>query len=92
MVSSKEEKLCLLGFILLDDKRKKKKQRNVDFGYVRYFAGVKDKECFQIFFVNFNLVIENIILSKYVFNNIFTFIFDKILKVVRFFDIYIQYT
>ena len=92
MDSSKEEELCLLGFILLGVKKRKKKQRNVDFEFVRYFASVKDKECFQIFFVSFNLVIENIILSKYIFNNIFTSIFDKILKVIRFFDIYIQYT
>ena len=92
MDSSKEEELCLLGFILLGDKKRKKKQRKVDFGFVRYFASIKDKECFQIFFVSFNLVIENIILSKYICNNIFTSIFDKILKVIRFFDIYIQYT
>ena len=63
MDSSEEEEL-LLGFILLDDKKKKqKKQRNVDFGFVRYFPNVKDNECFQIFFLSFTLVIENIILS-----------------------------
>ena len=91
MNSSEEEELFLLGFILLDDKRKKKKkQRNVDFGFVRYFASVKDKECFQIFLLKFNLIIENIILNKYLFDNISTSVFDKILKVIRFFDIYIQ--
>ena len=62
MDSSKEEELFLLGFIFLDDK-KRKKQRNVDFGFVKYFARVKDKVCFQIFFVSFNLVIEKINLS-----------------------------
>ena len=62
MDSSKEEELFQLGFILLDDK-KRKKQRNVDFGFVKYFARVKDKVCVQIFLVSFNLVIENINLS-----------------------------
>ena len=63
MDSSEEKELFLLGFILLDDKRKKKiKKRR--FGFVRYFTSVKDKEWFQIFFVSFNLVIENIILSN----------------------------
>ena len=66
-------------------KEKRKKQRSVDFWFVRYFASVKGKECFQIF-VSFNLVMENIILSKYLFN-IFTGVFDKIFKVIRFFDI-----
>ena len=84
---SEEEDLFPLGFVLLDDKRKKKKQRNVDFGFVRYFASVKYKECFQIFLMSFNLVIQNIIL----FNNTFTSVFDKIFKLIRFFDIYIQY-
>ena len=73
-------------------KEQRKKQRNVDFGFVRYLASVKDKKCFQIFILSFNLVIENIILSKYLFNNIFTSVFDKVFKVIRFFDIYIQYT
>ena len=92
MDSSEEEDLFPLGFVLLDDKRKKKKQRNVDFGFVRYFASVKYKECFQIFLMSFNLVIENIILSKcLLFNNTFTSVFDKIFKLIRFFDIYIQY-
>ena len=59
-------------------KEKRKKQTNVNFGFMRDFASVKDKECFQIFFVSFNLVIENIILRKYLFNNIFTSAFDKI--------------
>ena len=94
MDSSEKEELFLflLGFILLDDERKNKKQKNVDFGFVRYFNSVKDKECFQIFFASFNLMIENIILSKYLFNNIFTSVFDKIFKVIRLFAIYIQYT
>ena len=87
---SEDEELFLLGFIFLNDKRKK--QRNVDFGFMRYFASVKDKECSQIFLVSFNLLIENIILRKYLFNNIFTSVFDKIFKIIRFFDIYIQYT
>ena len=62
---SEEEELFLLDFIFLNDKikEKRKKQRNVDFGFLRYFANMKDKECFQIFLVSFNLVIENIILS-----------------------------
>ena len=29
---------------------------------------------------------------KYLFHNVFTSVFDKIFKVIRFFDIYIQYT
>ena len=62
MDSSEEKELFLLGFILLDDKKKKIKKRR--FGFVRYFTSVKDKEWFQIFFVSFNLVIENIILSN----------------------------
>ena len=90
MDSSEEEELFLLSFILLDDKKKKRKQRNVDFGFVWYFTSVKEKECFQIFFVSFNLVIENMILRIwYLF---FTNVFDKIFKVIGFFDIYVQYT
>ena len=78
MDSSEEEELFLLGFILLEDKRKNKKQGKVNFRFIRYFANVKDKECFQIFFVSFNLVIKNINLSKYLFNNIFTSVFEVI--------------
>ena len=89
MNSSEEEELFLMGFVLLDDKRKKKKTKNVDFGFLRYFTSVKDKECFQIFFVSFNLMIENIVLSNYLFNNNFTSVLDEIFK---FFDVYIQYT
>ena len=89
MNSSEEEALFLMGFILLDDKRKKKKTKNVDFGFLIYFTSVKDKECFQIFFVSFNLMIENIVLSNYLFNNNFTSALDEIFK---FFDVYIQYT
>ena len=91
MGSSEEEELFLLGFILLDDKRKKKNTKKRRFWVREIFTRVKDKEYFQIFFVSFNLVIENIILSKYLFDNIFTSIFDKIFKLIRFFDIYVQY-
>ena len=58
-------------------KEKRKKQRGVDFGFARYFASVKVKECFQIFFVSFSLVIENIILGKYLVNNVFTRAFEE---------------
>ena len=92
MDSFEKKELFILGFIFLDDEKKRKIQRNVNFGFVRYFVSVKNKEYFQIFFVSLNLVIENIILNKYLFNNIFTSVFDKIFRVIRLFDIYIQYT
>ena len=72
--------------------KNERKQGKVDFGFVRYFDSMKDKECFQMFIVSFKLVTENIILSKYLFNNVFTSVFDMIFKVIRFFDIYIQYS
>ena len=52
MDSSEEEELFLLGFILLEDKRKKKETKKRQFWVREIFPGMKDKECYQVFFVN----------------------------------------
>ena len=89
---SEDEELFLLGFIFLNDKRKKKKAKKRRFWVYEIFRQRERQGMFSNLLVSFNLLIENIILKKYLFNNIFTSVFDKIFKIIRFFDIYIQYT
>ena len=77
-----------MGFILLDDKRKKKtKKRRFRVREIfRERPGV-----FSNLHREFQLG-DSEYYFKYIFNNFFTSVFDKIFKVIRVFDIYIQYT
>ena len=68
MDSSEEEELALLGFALvMNDDGKKKKKESIDFGSVTFTKKEKNKEFFQIFFLNYDLVIESIFSSKFYF-------------------------
>ena len=87
MDSSEEEELFLLGFILLDDKRKKRKTKKRRFWVREIFCQRERQGVFSNLLRELQLGFREYYF-KYLFNNIFTSVFDKILL---FFDILLKY-
>ena len=76
---------------MLGDERTKKKVKKRRF-WIREIFGQRERQ--EVFSnLHFKLQLgDREYYFKYLFNNIFTSVFHKLFKVIRFFDIYIQYT